>query len=48
MPAWGERFRAEIAVLEPKSDAGGLRGSLDIARQIVGRLAEMEQAFLAR
>ena len=48
MPAWGERFRAEIAVLEPKSDAGGLRGSLEIARQIVGRLAEMEQAFLAR
>jgi 1-acyl-sn-glycerol-3-phosphate acyltransferase len=48
VPARGERFRGEIAVFEPKSDVGGLRGSLEIARQIVGRLAEMEQAFLAR
>lgn len=48
VPARGERFRAEVAVLEPKSDAGGLRGSMAIARQIVGKLAEMEQAFLGR
>jgi 1-acyl-sn-glycerol-3-phosphate acyltransferase len=47
-PARGERFRGAISVFEPKSDAGGLRGSLEIARQIVTRLAEMEQAFLAR
>jgi 1-acyl-sn-glycerol-3-phosphate acyltransferase len=41
-PARGERFRAELSLIEPKSDAAGLRGSLEIARQIVGRLAEME------
>lgn len=48
LPARGERFRAELSLLEPKSDAAGLRGSLEIARQIVGRLVEMEQAFDAR
>jgi 1-acyl-sn-glycerol-3-phosphate acyltransferase len=48
LPRRGERFRAELSLLEPKSDAGGLRGSLEIARQIVGRLAEMEHAFDAR
>jgi 1-acyl-sn-glycerol-3-phosphate acyltransferase len=47
-PKRGERFRGDLALLEPKSDAGGLRGSLEIARQIVGKLAEMEHAFLAR
>ena len=41
-PVRGERFRAELSLLEPKSDAAGLRGSLEIARQIVGRLAELE------
>jgi 1-acyl-sn-glycerol-3-phosphate acyltransferase len=48
LPARGERFRGALSVVEPKSDASGLRGSLEIARQIVSRLAEMEQAFLAR
>lgn len=48
LPRRGERFRAELSLLEPKSDAAGLRGSLAIARQIVGRLAEMEHAFHAR
>ena len=31
------------SLLEPKSDSTGLRGSRDVARQIVTRLAEMEQ-----
>jgi 1-acyl-sn-glycerol-3-phosphate acyltransferase len=48
LPRRGERFRAELSLLEPKSDAAGLRGSLEIARQIVGRLVEMEEAFHAR
>ncbi len=43
LPVRGERFRAELSLLEPKSDAAGLRGSLEIARQIVGRLQEMER-----
>jgi 1-acyl-sn-glycerol-3-phosphate acyltransferase len=42
LPARGERFRGALASLEPKSDAPGLRGSLEIARQIVGRLVELE------
>ena len=43
LPARGERFRVALAALEPKSDAAGLRGSLAIARQIVGRLIELEE-----
>ena len=43
-PARGEVFRGRTALIEPKSDATGLRGSLDIARQIVGKLAELERS----
>lgn len=42
-PVTGERFRAQLEVIEPKSDQSGLRGSLDIMRQILERLAEMER-----
>jgi hypothetical protein len=42
-PRRGERFRAELSCFEPKADRGGLRGSLDVARQIVARLAELER-----
>ena len=48
LPRRGERFRAELSLLEPKSDAAGLRGSLEIARQVVGRLVELERSFDAR
>jgi hypothetical protein len=43
LPARGDRLRASVALIEPKSDQGGLRGSRDVARQIVARLAEMER-----
>jgi hypothetical protein len=43
LPARGDRIRARIAWLEPKSDLHGLRGSLDVSRQIVARLAELER-----
>ena len=46
LPARGDRIRARIAWLEPKSDRAGLRGSLDIARQILARLAELEREHL--
>jgi 1-acyl-sn-glycerol-3-phosphate acyltransferase len=46
-PVRGERFRAAVSLLEPKSDGSGLRASLEISRQIVGRLMEMEQRFHA-
>ena len=42
-PARGERFRVELRCLEPKSADAGLRGSLDLSRQILGCLAELEQ-----
>lgn len=41
-PRSGDVFDVYSSVLEPKTDHQGLRGSVDIARQIVGRLAEME------
>jgi 1-acyl-sn-glycerol-3-phosphate acyltransferase len=43
LPAHGERFRMRVAELEPKSERNGLRGSLDVSRQVLGKLAEMEQ-----
>ena len=47
-PAWGERFTGSVATLEPKSDRAGLRGSLEIAQQIVAKLADMERDHLER
>lgn len=44
-PARGEVFDVSVSCIEPKSDQRGLRGSLDIARQIVLRLTELEQAY---
>jgi len=43
LPIRGDRIRARLAWLEPKSDHPGLRGSLDVARQILTRLAELER-----
>jgi hypothetical protein len=34
-----------VALIEPKSDQRGLRGSLDVARQITAQLAEMERRY---
>jgi hypothetical protein len=47
-PARGERFSGSMATLEPKSDRSGLRGSLEIARQIVAKLADLERGHLDR
>jgi 1-acyl-sn-glycerol-3-phosphate acyltransferase len=43
LPARGDTLRARIAWLEPKSDKRGLRGSLDVSRQILARIAELER-----
>jgi 1-acyl-sn-glycerol-3-phosphate acyltransferase len=48
LPRRGERFRGALALIEPKADEPGLRGSLAIAREIVGRLQEMEREVWAR
>jgi 1-acyl-sn-glycerol-3-phosphate acyltransferase len=42
-PKRGERFRVQAESFEPKTDQRGMRGSLDISRQILTRLAEMER-----
>ncbi len=42
LPAWGERFHVRAEVIEPKTDLRGLRASVDLARRIVARLAELE------
>lgn len=42
-PARGERFRVRVEELEPKSDHGGLRGSLEVSRQILAKLGDMER-----
>lgn len=43
LPARGDRLHVRTAVLEPKSDHDGLRGSRDIAVQITAKLASMER-----
>lgn len=45
MPIRGERFRGALALIEPKTDHPGLRGSRDIAQQIAARLADMEREY---
>ena len=42
-PKRGERFHVQAEYFEPKTDQKGMRGSVDISRQILTRLAEMEQ-----
>ncbi len=41
-PARGERFRVLFASVEPKTEHGGMRGSVAISRQILARLAALE------
>jgi len=45
VPRRGERFRGSVSVVEPKTDHTGIRGSRDIAQQILARLAEMERSY---
>lgn len=48
LPARGDRLFVSLSLLEPKSDHAGLRGSLEVARQIAARLAEMEREHFVR
>lgn len=48
VPARGESFYVDFELFEPESEQSGLRRSRDLARQIVGKLAEMEEEYLAR
>jgi 1-acyl-sn-glycerol-3-phosphate acyltransferase len=42
LPRRGERFRVDFELLEPKSDAIGVRRALDLSRQVLGSLAALE------
>jgi len=45
VPASGERLHLRMELTEPRSRHSGLRGSRDVAQQIVAKLAEMERDF---
>ena len=45
LPTRGDRFRVSLRSLEPKTTQRGLRGSLDISKQIISQLAEMERRY---
>jgi 1-acyl-sn-glycerol-3-phosphate acyltransferase len=47
LPAKGDSMYVDIASIEPKSDARGVRRSLDFSRQILGQLAQMETKYFA-
>jgi 1-acyl-sn-glycerol-3-phosphate acyltransferase len=44
-PERGDRFYAALSEIEPKTDADGLRGSRDLVRQVVRKLADMETEY---
>jgi len=44
-PIRGERFHVALELVDPKSEHGGLRGSRDLARQVLTVLADMEERF---
>jgi hypothetical protein len=45
VPERGDHFYAAVSEIEPKTDASGLRGSRELVRQVVRRLAEMETEY---
>jgi hypothetical protein len=45
LPARGERFELRLETMRPRTRHSGLRGSRDIARQIVAKLAKMEAEY---
>jgi len=45
IPVRGERFRVRLETMVPHTRHEGLRGSRDIAQQIVAKLAAMEEEF---
>ncbi len=44
-PMRGERFHVDLRVIEPRTEHAGLRGSRDVARQIVAELAALERRY---
>jgi len=48
LPARGERFHVHVDAIEARSECGGLRGAVEVSRQIVARLAELEESHFER
>jgi hypothetical protein len=46
LPVRGERFRVQLACIEIKSTTTGARRSVEFSRQIVAKLAELEDQAL--
>ena len=47
VPRFGERFTINIETLRPASESKGLKAQRDCARQIIDRLARMEEDYFA-
>jgi hypothetical protein len=47
LPPRGDRCRVEFALVEPRSRAWGLRRSLDLTRQVLATLVELEARHFA-
>lgn len=45
IPTRGDHFRVIMAELEPKTEQRGLRGSRDVAQQVVRRLRDLESEY---
>jgi len=48
VPAWGDTLDLTVELLEPATAERGLRAARDLSRQVIGRLAAMEEAWRAR
>ncbi len=48
VPADGDRIDVTASILEPRTQATGMRAARDLTRQIGSRLAEMEAAYFAK
>jgi hypothetical protein len=47
VPAVGDTFSVATRVVEPRTELRGMRGSRDLASQVLDHLVEMEQAYWA-
>ena len=47
MPAAGDTFSIATRVIEPRTELRGMRGSRDLADQVLRQLVEMEEEHLA-
>ncbi len=48
VPARGDTLHLYVEVLEPNTEASGLRASRDLARQVIDKIKAMEDAHFAR